>query len=71
MGNQPRQVEFRGGPWDGQKKSFATDPGEIIEVPAHEGGPFTYQLATSVGGWQSSRPVRIVYEPHPSMDPNA
>lgn len=65
-------VEFRyDGPWAGQTKHFSTEPGEFIDVPAEEGGPFTYRRALSVPTWQSEGPVRLIYDPDESMDPNA
>ncbi len=64
------RVEFRyDGPWAGQTKHFTTEPGEVIEVPSDEGGPFTYRRAVSVGAWQSEGPIRLVYDPDESMDP--
>jgi hypothetical protein len=63
-------VEFRfDGPWAGQTKLFATEPPEVIEVPRDEGGPFTYRRAVDVPAWQSAKPVRLIYDPDPSMDP--
>lgn len=66
------RVEFRGeGPLAGQTKHFAVEPGQVIEVPEEEGGPFLYRRAVSVGAWQSGGPVRLIYDPDPSTDPNA
>lgn len=52
-------------------KHFATEPGVVIEVPEEEGGPFLYRRAVSIGAWQSGGPARLIYDPDPSMDPNA
>lgn len=65
-------VEFRfDGPWKGQTKVFATEPPEIIEVSIEEGGPFTYRRTVTVDAWHTDRPVRLIYDPDESMDPNA
>ena len=64
------RVEFRyDGPWAGQTKIFPAEPPEVIEVPPEDGGPFTYRRAVSVGAVQSAKPVRLIYDPDPSMDP--
>jgi hypothetical protein len=66
------RVEFRyDGPWAGKTKSFASEPDDVIEVPPEEGGPFTYRRSVEVPVWQSEGPVRLIYDPDPSMDPNA
>jgi hypothetical protein len=65
------EVEFRNdGPWKGQRKRFATEPDQVIDVPTEEGGPFRYRRALSVGASQSGEPLRLLYDPDPSMDPD-
>lgn len=65
-------VDFRGGPWDRKREEWSRDdPPEVIEVPEDQGGPFLYKLVGSIGSMQTTGPIRCLYEPDPSMAPDA
>jgi hypothetical protein len=60
-------LDFKGGPWNDQTKQVDQEPEEEIEVPAEEGGPYTYLRAASVDPDTAADPIRVVYHPEPSM----
>ena len=60
-------MEFRGGPLAGQMKHVESEPEEEFEVPAEEGGPFTYVRVASVGAEESAEPIRVIFDPEQPM----
>ncbi len=63
-------ARFGGGPWDGQRNTFAgNDPAAVVDVPPEERGPFMYALRNVEGSWQTGG-ILAIYDPDPSMDPN-